>query len=296
MKRHERPLEPDDPLLQRYHEANALDTARPAPSLRENVLAHARAMAASRQTAAVVPATPPAANDRAWRQRAFGTLAVVGLIGLLVLQFDRGSPDEQDTALGTRLPRPEAQVAAPPAPATTRSAEPPVPPAPPAVAPDNKRTRAATPTRPSAEAVPAPEAPVNEMAQPPAPAASPAPVVAAPAARLPSVARSATPDTLKEQHAATAARPMVTTPPLFSAIAAQDTATVQHWLSEGADPNQRDGDGRTPLMAAAMRGHADIVRLLLAAGADRHLRDRQGLSAADHAERAGHAALLPVLQ
>lgn len=48
MNRDHLPPTPDDALLKRYREANELDAARPGPALRENVLAHARAVAASR--------------------------------------------------------------------------------------------------------------------------------------------------------------------------------------------------------------------------------------------------------
>ena len=38
-------------------------------------------------------------------------------------------------------------------------------------------------------------------------------------------------------------------------------------LAAGADPDRADAEGRTPLIAAAYMGHADIVRALLDAGA-----------------------------
>jgi hypothetical protein len=111
-----------DLLLQRYAEANALDEARPGPGLREAVLAHARAQAAAHAQAnpSFAEVTPQAAssrtaaNDSAWKLRALGSLAVLGLAGLLVLQFDRGRPDERELALG----QPSASTApAPQAPA-----------------------------------------------------------------------------------------------------------------------------------------------------------------------------------
>ena len=89
-----------DPLLQRYHEANALDPARPDPALRERVLAQAREQAALNARAPAVPPRPEAANDRIWTLRALGSLAVLGLVGLLALQFDRSPPEEREVALG----------------------------------------------------------------------------------------------------------------------------------------------------------------------------------------------------
>jgi Ankyrin repeats (many copies) len=114
---------PDNRLLQRYREANAHDAARPAPALRETVLAHARAAAAARAETPA-PARRPAANDSAWTWRAFGGLAVIGLAGLLVLQFERGAPEEKEAALGTTgVSRPAVQPA--PAPMAKAAAAPP---------------------------------------------------------------------------------------------------------------------------------------------------------------------------
>ena len=101
----------DDRLLRRYHEASARDGAQPAPGLRAAVLAQARAQAALAR---------PAANDAQWRWRALGSLAVLGLVGLLVLQFDRASDTERETTLG----RPGTDRAAPP---VLRTPEPPPP-------------------------------------------------------------------------------------------------------------------------------------------------------------------------
>lgn len=97
-------MKPEDDLLQRYQEANAHDTLRPDPGLREKVLAQARAAIEARPAPGA--GRPPAANDTAWRWRALGGLAVLGLATLVVLQFDRGTPDERELALG--------QVPAPP--------------------------------------------------------------------------------------------------------------------------------------------------------------------------------------
>ena len=38
-------------------------------------------------------------------------------------------------------------------------------------------------------------------------------------------------------------------------------------LDAGADPSRADGDGTTPLMAAALRGQLEVLRLLLGRGA-----------------------------
>lgn len=351
MNRDHLPPTPDDALLQRYREANELDTARPGAALRENVLAHARAAAASR-TDAIRPEVRPAANDSAWAWRALGSVAVIGLVGLLVLQFDRGTPEEKELALGTGTTRPAAETAAsslppvqavaPAAPAESAAAQPqppqPVtqqqepeaaasapPPASPrrseALTPEtaDRMARAETPQEPdavapaaSAEMAPEPQAPAAAIA--PAPAAkamaphAPAPMPrAAPAAGAPAPAtadraapagssRNAAEGMLRERREIAGVRPPPLPSPLFVAIASGDAEAVVQRLAEGADPNGRDPNGRTPLMAAAQTGNEAVVRVLLAAGADRTLRDRDGLGAADHAERRGHPGLLPLLR
>jgi hypothetical protein len=50
-------------------------------------------------------------------------------------------------------------------------------------------------------------------------------------------------------------------------------------LAGGCDVDPRTDDLRTPLYQAALRGHADCVKILLAAGADRSVETREGKSA-----------------
>ena len=60
-------------------------------------------------------------------------------------------------------------------------------------------------------------------------------------------------------------------------------------LDARADANRTSGGSRTPLMGAAMHGHAAVVGLLCAAGADPRLRNDFGEDAFDLAEAKGHA-------
>jgi hypothetical protein len=54
-------------------------------------------------------------------------------------------------------------------------------------------------------------------------------------------------------------------------------------IETGADVNAANPQGTTPLMAAAKKGDADVVRDLLAHGANPNAKDRKGLTAFDHA-------------
>ena len=59
-----------------------------------------------------------------------------------------------------------------------------------------------------------------------------------------------------------------------------DAKTVTRYLDEGVDIEARNpGDAWTPLMWAAVRDHADLVRLLVARGSRLEVRDRKGLTA-----------------
>ncbi len=71
-------------------------------------------------------------------------------------------------------------------------------------------------------------------------------------------------------------------PPAAEAVHTGDAAALAAALADGADPDARDGDGLTPLMAAACRGRADLVAALLAAGADVLTADRQAGATALH--------------
>ena len=256
-------MKPQDELLKRYHEANGHDPARPGAALRENVLAQARA-SAGKHTAPGA-GRPEAANETAWRWRALGGLAVLGLATLVVLQFDRGTPDERELALGHPPASPTAPQATPPATASPAPA--------PATADPSTAARKAAP---SAKAQPAP-----------------APPVATPRARA--LERDEAPSSLSSRRAT----PAPAASPEAALLAAATRGAVdgaRDALARGADVNGSDAEGRTALMRAAQRGDAALVRLLLDAGADAQRSDRDGLRAVDLAREAGHLALLPLLE
>lgn len=178
----------DDELTQRYREANAQDDARPGAHVRAAVRAHAQMLAAA--AAAPLPTSPAspapsqaAANQSRWKISALATVAVVGLTGLLLLQFQRGTPEEQEIAYGQRRADSPARAQPPaalPAPAPISAA----PSAAPAAAPDSTRDPASPSTRsmapkpaapapgqirPLAKTAPAPA--MREAESPPAPGA-----------------------------------------------------------------------------------------------------------------------------
>lgn len=325
----------EDRLLRRYHEANALDDARPGPALREAVLNHARSVAAARKDGASSKGRAPAGNDPSWTLRALGSLAVLGLVGLLMLQFDRGSPEEREAAFGG----PSAPLASPPPTASERGGLPTTG----AIADGSSTADTPRPAAPAAPAKPvptpspqksadqealatAPEPPLEPAVRPVPPMAEPAPAAmasdnatrqtaetpAAPAAMAratpgePGAGRNAAPThdsgpdhqasrLRREAPASDHAGAAPSLTPLLAATLQGDAEAVRRLLTAGADANARDDKGRTALMLAARRGDAALIRLLLDAGADAQRRDSEGLSAADHATQSGQTAVLPLL-
>ena len=117
----------DDELVRRYHEASAQEGARPGAHVREAVRAHAQLVAAAHTAGPAPTPEAPAANQARWKISALATVAVVGLTGLLMLQFERGTPEERDTAFSHRraeAPAPAAQTAPAPAPSAAPAPKP----------------------------------------------------------------------------------------------------------------------------------------------------------------------------
>jgi ankyrin repeat protein len=76
-------------------------------------------------------------------------------------------------------------------------------------------------------------------------------------------------------------------PPLDSSLEEAaflcDLMRVRELLRLGANPNQRDADGRTPLFSALLGGSVGLVGLLLESGADPDARDNEGWTALHYA-------------
>ncbi|MDB5541494.1 MAG: Ankrin repeat protein [Devosia sp.] len=75
---------------------------------------------------------------------------------------------------------------------------------------------------------------------------------------------------------------------LHAATAKRNGLMVEKLLRAGADPNQTQADGFTPLHAAAMHGDTAIVGMLLLFGADARQENAKGVVAAELARQGGH--------
>lgn len=129
------PSKRPDELSLRYQEACAQDSRRPSERVRAAVHAHAAMVIGAKQTdlSRATIQKPTAANQTHWRLSLLASIALLGLTGLLVLQFDRGTPEEQDLVLGrpgtnteptptATAPQPQSPAAKPAADADSESA------------------------------------------------------------------------------------------------------------------------------------------------------------------------------
>ncbi|MFN7855134.1 MAG: hypothetical protein ACK5OA_00870, partial [Acidovorax sp.] len=164
-----------DELVRRYHEASEQEDARPGAHVRDAVRAHAQ-MLAGAAAQAPTPAVPmphapsrTAANQPRWKISALATVAVIGLTGLLMLQFERGTPEEKEIAYGQRRTPMAAPAAVAPAARTTEQGSEPTAPAP---EPDAARATADATARETARSsgpttAPTPAAPAPQPVGPP---------------------------------------------------------------------------------------------------------------------------------
>jgi len=75
---------------------------------------------------------------------------------------------------------------------------------------------------------------------------------------------------------------------LHAATARRNIAMVEKLLRAGAEPDQAQADGFTPLHVAAQHGDAAIAALLVLFGADMRKTNARGMDAAAHARAGGH--------
>lgn len=277
------PQEPtsDDALLNRYREANAHDPSRPRAAVRAAVLAYARTQQAAADTP---PQRQPAANDSQWKIRALGSLAVLGFVGLLVMQFERGTPEEQATALGA--PSLPGRVAS--APAATASA-----PLPSAAQAPAANTAPPSPASPVPEPTPAPdqasaktkpseEQRAKKQASAPTPLAdhtpaaelaSPKPAPARAAQALPPARQTPTPPPPQETDAlmGSATGDAAVAPPDSTSAEASAAAQRQRSVKRAEAPSKRP-----PLHEAVVQGDLPRLKRLLEQGVDMNSRDALG--------------------
>ncbi len=75
---------------------------------------------------------------------------------------------------------------------------------------------------------------------------------------------------------------------LHAATAKRSAMMVEKLLRAGAEPDQAQADGFTPLHVAAQHGDAAIAALLVLFGADARKTNAKGMDAAAHARAGGH--------
>lgn len=84
--------------------------------------------------------------------------------------------------------------------------------------------------------------------------------------------------------------------PLMLAVYSGQVRACRLLLAMGADPNSSDFAGNTILMGACFKGNRELVELLLERGADPYARNASGLSAFDFATTFGRGEVSEVLQ
>ena len=296
-----------DTLLRLYEQASAEDPRRPAPQVADAIRKHARVMLAAGD-ASDAPAqsaghvAQASANQPRWKTSLLASVAVIGLAAMLFLQFDRGTPQEQDLVRGQAAPNVHAPIASQDQgtqaamPSGTLAQAPGSGPAAVASAtigrstpaPPLGRAKSAEPQK-SQPAVPAAGDATRSDAQGDTQRLAKAPVPGAPAAELREILPPPAPAPARAQARPA---PALTLTEIARAGRVDALAAI---LASGAAIDGRDADGRTPLMLAAIHGHREMVRQLLAAGADPHLRDPSDQTAAQLALAAGHAQIADLI-
>ncbi|MDP1954915.1 MAG: ankyrin repeat domain-containing protein [Polaromonas sp.] len=314
---------PDDELLRRYHEASAQDTRGPGAHVRAAVRAHAQAVLAG-QTTSRTTRPAPAANQPRWKLSLLASVAVVGLAGLLVLQFERGTPQEKELVAGQSAAGRSPATSA--GPSTSREASPAAHTAPetqasaatataPATATATAPAKAA-PARSQAELPralsPAPASPAPAAKAAPAPVAPALPVEVAPArSRLAdtnannaldeatiSAGRAAAPAFRTVPTTPEAPRPDLAYPPSFAAApAAAPRAQAQQQKqeersSEQAGARELSRSAAASLHAAAGAGRLAQVEQLIAQGASVNTPDAMGKTPLMLAAINGHSTVV----
>ena len=259
--------DPSDELLARYREASAADSRVPAERVRAAVRAHAQMVVEAEQQAgpALLPygdQPPLAANESRWKMSALASVAVLGLAGLLVLQFEHGSPEQKEVTLGVPAPgqvqKAEAEQQPAPAPAAVArredTAAPRQEPPPPAA---QKQTRVAA-ANPAAGRAEPPVAAAPAIPEPSRSTKAVAPAADADLARAPRVF----PGTSSTEQSAVAAPPIVAdansaaAPVEARAPAAAGAASNRPPRTAALAGAQEKGDNQSPALLRSLRERA----------------------------------------
>ena len=75
---------------------------------------------------------------------------------------------------------------------------------------------------------------------------------------------------------------------LLFAVSKGQKKMAEILIKNQTDVNVRDGQGRTPLIIAAINHHSEIIKMLLASKADANIKDDSGITALGHATIIGH--------
>ena len=279
--------DPSDELLARYREASAADSRVPAERVRAAVRAHAQMVVEAEQQAgpALLPygdQPPPAANESRWKMSALASVAVLGLAGLLVLQFEHGSPEQKEVALGVPAPsqvqKAEAEQQPAPAPAAVArredTAAPRQEPPPPAA---QKQTRVAA-ANPAAGRAEPPVAAAPAIPEPSRSTKAAAPAADADLARAP----RAFPGSSSIEQSAVAAPPIVAdansaaAPVEARAPAAAGAASNRPPRTAALAGAQEKGDNQSPALLRSLRERAPAAAASPSPSAGLHAAARNG--------------------
>jgi PBP1b-binding outer membrane lipoprotein LpoB len=148
-----------------------------------------------------------------------------------------------------------------------------------------------------------PTEPVEPVAEVPA-QPSPPPVEAKPAEPVAEAAKPTTPPkAVSANKGADPARGINPKPPTTKApdISIHDAAydgnieAIKQHIAAGADVNEKDEKGATPLHGAAFTGRMEVVELLIANGANVNAKDKDGGTPLLHATLSGHREIVELL-
>jgi outer membrane biosynthesis protein TonB len=312
-------MKQQDTLIDSYRAAQKLQNdVGPSELTRSRILAHAEQLANNKHgknTVLFLENTTDSiakqsintrpANDSKWKIRAFASVAVFGIVGILMLQLSSEAPDEFLPKVKPPPPPAVAVTVAKPTLSIPRSV-------PPTSAPKSetereqiaKKSEAVSPkdletAAPKEAAQPRAEAKADKVAEiaqslaPSPPSAAPA-AAAAPASPAPAISATATAlttmaDSAKLSRSAPAA-PRATAnaitnanAKLFAAIHTKDAATLKLALDSGDDKNAKNTAGTPALSLSIQSEQPSLVRLLVAAGADVNALDARGVSPLTHA-------------